>query len=66
MKVFSAEVDSGDDSTDLDNKSNDNEISDNTMPSTVLQTLDLEKSETKGQRKVFFLLKQCMFPTLFK
>ena len=38
MKVFSAEVDSGDDSTDLDSESNDNEISDNTMPSTASNT----------------------------
>ena len=38
MKVFSAEVDSGDDSTDLDGESNDNLISDNTMPSAASNT----------------------------
>ena len=59
MKVFSAEVDSGDDSTDndLDSESNDNEITDNTACPVLLQTLDLAKSEAQGQKNNIFITK---------
>ena len=61
MKVFSAEVDIGDDSTDLDSESNDNEISDNTMPSTASNTRS-GKEWGQGQKKNIFFTKSMYVP----
>ena len=61
MKVFSAEVDSGDDSTNLDGESNDNLISDNTMPSAASNTRS-GKEWDQGQKKNIFFTKSMYVP----
>ena len=53
-EVDLAEVDSGDDSTNLDGESNDNLISDNTMPSAASNTRSGKEWDQRQKKNIFF------------